>query len=135
MRIYFSGSISGGRGDVDLYAQIIALLKRHGTVLTEHIGQANLSAMGENNSSDFIYQRDLAWLKEADVIIAEVSTPSLGVGYEIGICEQWGKRIHCLFRPASGRRLSAMIESCPGLTLEKYETIEEVEQIINRWFR
>ena len=136
MRIYFSGSISGGRGDVDLYAQIIALLKNHGSVLTEHIGQTSLSAMGEENvTSEFIYNRDFQWLKQADVVVAEVTTPSLGVGYEIGIAEQWGKPIFCLFRPSSGRRLSAMIESCPGLKLENYATLADIEQILKRWFQ
>ena len=136
MKIYFSGSISGGREDAALYAQIISLLKNHGAVLTEHIGDASLSAKGEVNvTSEFIYARDFTWLKQADVIVAEVTTPSLGVGYEIGIAEQWGKRILCLFRPSSGRRLSAMIASCPGLSLENYETISDVESILKGWFR
>jgi hypothetical protein len=40
----------------------------------------------------------MSWLKEADVIVAEVSTPSLGVGYEIGKAEDMGKRILCLYK-------------------------------------
>ena len=47
MKIYFSGSVSGGREDVALYLQIILQLKEHGLVLTEHIGDARLDARGE----------------------------------------------------------------------------------------
>ena len=42
MKIYFAGSIRGGRGDADLYAQLVTELKNHGTVLTEHVGSEEL---------------------------------------------------------------------------------------------
>ena len=81
MKIYFSGSVSGGRKDVELYLQIILQLKEHGLVLTEHIGDARLDARGEPGLSDVeIHDRDLAWLRQADCLVAEVTTPSLGVG-------------------------------------------------------
>jgi len=47
MKIYFSGSVSGGRKDVELYIQIILQLKERGLVLTEHIGDTRLDARGE----------------------------------------------------------------------------------------
>ena len=47
MKIYFSGSVSGGRKDVELYLQIILQLKERGLVLTEHIGDERLDARGE----------------------------------------------------------------------------------------
>ena len=101
MTIYFAGSISGGRGDQAVYQQIIDLLKQHGTVLTEHFGDATLTAAGEALDDCVIHDRDLAWLRRADVLVAEVTTPSLGVGYEIGRAVEWGKRIVCLYRPSA----------------------------------
>src|SRR5258706_14701481 len=84
MKIYFSGSVSGGREDVGIYRQIILQLKEHGLVLTEHIGDAGLDARGEPGLSDVeIHDRDLAWLRQADCLFVEVTTPSLVVGYEI----------------------------------------------------
>lgn len=127
-KIYFGGSISGGRGDQAIYGQIIALLKQHGNVLTEHFGDASLTAAGETLADRDIHDRDLNWLQEADVLVAEVTTPSLGVGYEIGRAVEWGKRIICLYRPSPGRRLSGMIAGCAGLTVIAYADVADLEQ-------
>jgi nucleoside 2-deoxyribosyltransferase len=45
----------------------------------------------------FIYERDVAWLRESDFVIAEVTQPSLGVGYELGFAEAISKPILCLY--------------------------------------
>lgn len=135
MRIYFAGSISGGRGDQAVYQQIIELLKTHGTVLTEHFGDANLTSAGEALTDRFIHDRDINWLQDADVIVAEVTTPSLGVGYEIGRAVEWGKRIICLHRPSAGRRLSGMIAGSPGVSVHQYGELSEVAAIFDRELR
>ena len=44
MKIYFAGSIRGGRGDAEIYAQIIEFLQGYGEVLTEHIGDTSLTS-------------------------------------------------------------------------------------------
>ena len=93
MKIYFAGSIRGGRDDRQLYADIIKLLRNHGEVLTEHVGNDALSSYGEQHfTNEYIYNRDVEWLMSADVVIAEVTTPSLGVGYEIAKAEDAGKK-------------------------------------------
>jgi 2'-deoxynucleoside 5'-phosphate N-hydrolase len=132
MTIYFAGSISGGRGDQAIYSQIIELLKQHGTVLTEHFGDATLTSAGENLADRDIHDRDLEWLRRADVLVAEVTTPSLGVGYEIGRAVEWGKRVICLHRPSPERRLSGMIAGCPGTTVHAYEDPGELPAILQR---
>jgi nucleoside 2-deoxyribosyltransferase len=134
MRIYFAGSIRGGREDAVLYLQIIEYLKTFGEVLTEHIGDQNLSDFGDDGPTDrFIHDRDLAWLQAADILIAEVSTVSMGVGYEIGRAVESGKKVLCLFRDKSGKNLSAMIAGCPELTLVKYADLEEAKKFIFRF--
>lgn len=37
-KIYFAGSIRGGRDDATLYHKIIETLKTYGQVFTEHVG-------------------------------------------------------------------------------------------------
>ncbi|MEX2053978.1 MAG: nucleoside 2-deoxyribosyltransferase [Candidatus Colwellbacteria bacterium] len=130
MKIYFSGSIRGGREDKELYSGVVNLLKNYGSVLTEHIGDLDLSVIGEDGPTDeYIYKRDMDWLEEADVVVAEVTTPSLGVGYEIAKAE--GKKpILCLYREQQGRRLSAMIEGSPMVKVERYENLKDVERIL-----
>jgi hypothetical protein len=127
MKIYFGGSISGGRGDQQTYGQIIELLKQHGTVLTEHFGSASLTSSGEALADRDIHDRDLNWLQDADVLVAEVTTPSLGVGYEIGRAVEWGKWIICLYRPSPGRRLSGMIAGCAGIKVIEYSDVAQLE--------
>ena len=135
MKIYFSGSVSGGRDDVGLYRQIILQLKEHGLVLTEHIGDERLDARGEPGLSEAeIHDRDLAWLRQADCLVAEVTTPSLGVGYEIGKATEWGKSVLCLFRTESGSMLSPMTAGSNGAVLRKYRNVGELKEIFHEFF-
>jgi hypothetical protein len=131
MTIYFAGSIRGGRADAAIYARIIELLKRHGKVVTEHVG-ANLSLGGENAPDCDIHDRDLDWLRSADVLVAEVTAPSLGVGYEIGRAVEWGKRVICLYRPAPERKLSGMIAGCRGVFVHEYHDVESLAAVFGR---
>ena len=135
MKIYFAGSIRGGRDDKELYEKIIELLSHYGTILTEHVGDKTLSSIGEIGlTNEYIYTRDMNWLKEADVVVAEVTTPSLGVGYEISKAEDMGKSILCIFRE-NDANLSAMISGNNKITVEKYSTYNNLEPVIARYFK
>jgi nucleoside 2-deoxyribosyltransferase len=134
MKIYFAGSIRGGREDAALYFKIIDYLKLFGEVLTEHIGDPSLTSAGNDGPSDkFIHDRDLDWLNASDVIVAEVTTVSMGVGYEIGRAVESGKKVLCLFRSDSGKNLSAMISGCDALTLSEYTFLEEAKTAIDKF--
>ena len=134
MKIYFAGSIRGGRADKELYFKIIDLLSKYGEILTEHVGNKKLSHTGEDGQNDkYIYDRDMQWLEQADVVIAEVSTPSLGVGYEIAKAEG-SKRTLCIYRPEEGRFLSAMVGGNKNLILKEYSTIDDIKKVFNEFF-
>jgi len=136
MKIYFAGSIRGGREDAALYSQIIEYLKNFGEVLTEHVGDPGLTGLGDDGPTDrFIHNRDLEWLLSADVVVAEVTTISMGVGYEIGRAVAAGKKVLCLFRPGSGKNLSAMIAGCPDVEVAYYKTPDEGEKIISAFIK
>jgi 2'-deoxynucleoside 5'-phosphate N-hydrolase len=122
MKIYFAGSIRGGRDHQPIYFQIIEHLKKTCTVLTEHVSDIKLTAAGEAQENDeWIFNRDMTWLNEADVLVAEVTNPSLGVGYEISKAESAGKPVICLYRKSSGRSLSAMIAGNKNLEIVHYD--------------
>jgi 2'-deoxynucleoside 5'-phosphate N-hydrolase len=125
MKIYFCGSIHGGRQHQESYRQIILHLKKYGNVLTEHVGDPKLTVHGEKISKVEVYERDVAWLREADVVIAEVSTPSLGVGYELGLAEALGKRILCLYLKSPDFSLSSMIEGDRNFLCRGYADLEK----------
>ena len=134
MKIYFGGSIRAGRDDQVIYHQLIQGLRGHGTVLTEHVGDPELTQWGDDGPSDqMIYQRDMAWLAEASLMVAEVTVPSLGVGYEISRAESRGIPVLCLYRELNGRKLSAMISGNPNVTVTEYSTVEEALVHIGRF--
>lgn len=133
LNIYFAGAIRGGREDARLYAQLISYLKTFGTVLTEHVGDDGLLREEKFLIEQEIYERDMQWLAAADLVIAEVSTPSLGVGYEIGLAQALGKKIFCLYRTGQGKRLSAMIAGNPALRVESYTRPAEAEKLLAGW--
>jgi len=133
MKIYFAGSIRAGRDDMPLYANIVALLQQYGTVLTEHVSDPALSSYGEMNlSEEEIFTRDIEWLDSADVIVAEVTTPSLGVGYELGRAEAKSKRVICLYREQEGTRLSAMVAGNTHFKVVTYTKVDELENIFSK---
>jgi len=136
MKIYFAGSIRGGREDAELYLRIIEHLKEYGKVLTEHVGNPSLTNAGDDGSTDrFIHNRDLEWLQSSDVLVAEVTTVSMGVGYEIGRAAEAGKPVLCLFRSSSGKNLSAMISGSPDLKLVNYQNLSEAKRSIDEFMR
>ncbi len=132
MKIYFAASIRGGRNDVTLYAHFITLLKKFGEVLTEHIADPHLTPHGESNLTDVqIHDRDMDWLLSADVVIAEVTTPSLGVGYEIGRAVENNIPVVCFYRRQKDKRLSAMIAGNNSITIFEYKQVQELSKILN----
>ncbi len=135
MKIYFAGSIRGGRADAELYNEIINHLNKYGEVLTEHIGDKNIHAKGELNLTEkYIHDRDMSWLVQSDVVVAEVTTASLGVGYEIGRAVEKNKKILCLHRLDEGK-LSAMILGSDALIVKKYETLDDAKIIIDKFLK
>ena len=122
MRIYFAGSIRGGRDDAAIYLELVEELAQYGEVLTEHV-----ATVGEEDMTDGeIFARDLAWLSSCDVVVAEVTIPSLGVGYEIGMAQGLDIPVLCLYRPGGGRRLSAMLAGNPGIKVVEYSEVAEL---------
>jgi nucleoside 2-deoxyribosyltransferase len=130
LKVYFAGSIRGGRKDQAICNQLIEAIKAQGaTVLCEHVGYANLTQNGQNQPPDFIHNRDLSWIAEANCAIAEVTNPSLGVGYEIHHALTLGKPVLCLFaKVEDGHSLSAMIAGAPNMyhTLKIFEYTRDI---------
>jgi 2'-deoxynucleoside 5'-phosphate N-hydrolase len=128
MKIYFCGSIAGGRAYLDAYKKIVAHLKVLGhSVLTDHIVLDNVLDFEYQFTAEDIYRRDVAMLKDCDTVIAEISNPSLGVGYEICYAEHLKKPLLCLFK--QGLSISKMItgNKAPTITCDTY--LDEVDML------
>ena len=122
MKIYFAGSIRGGRADAAIYNRMISYIRRTDTVLTEHVGSLELK---ESRADNDIYAQDTAWLREADMLIGECTCPSLGVGYELAYAEAHSIPVH-IFYDKGRTNLSAMLTGNPRFSIHPYEREEEI---------
>jgi nucleoside 2-deoxyribosyltransferase len=78
-----------------------------------------------------IYTRDVRWIRESDVLIAEVSQPSIGVGYEIAYAEACGKPILALYCLDAEKSISAMISGNPHITTLEYECLDHLWPLLH----
>jgi nucleoside 2-deoxyribosyltransferase len=128
LTLYFAGAISGGRNDVALYREIIAALEAGGHhVLAGAVAAEHVTASGEPLDSCAIFDRDLAWIAAADVLVAEVSMPSTGVGYEIATARyRYEIPVICLYRPAHTTRCTAMVSGDGQIELIEYSDLADL---------
>ena len=112
MNIYFACSITGGRAFESVYQEFTrTLLTDRHEVPTAHLAESNVMALEKVIDPHEVYERDIAWIHACDALIAEVSVPSHGVGYEIGFALEAGKQVLCLAQ--AGIAVSKMITGNP----------------------
>jgi len=131
MNIYFACSITGGREFESVYQAIVhALVEQGHEVPTAHLAESGVGVVEAVIHPNEVYERDVAWIRACDVLIAEVSVPSHGVGYEIGFALGLGKPVLALYQ--EGCKVSKMISGNPdsNLTVSLYRTPDDAIQII-----
>jgi len=134
MNIYFACSITGGREFESVYQAIVGALTENGhEVPTAHLAESGVGAVEAVIHPNEVYERDVAWIRACDLLIAEVSVPSHGVGYEIGFALGIGKSVLALYQ--EGRKVSKMISGNldSNLTVSLYRTPEDAIQIIGNF--
>ncbi len=128
-KVYFACSIRGG-GDTSLYQAIVDAIKlAGGDVLSEVFVHDAINYGGSPLPSDEIYKRDVQMIHDSDIMIAEVTNPSLGVGYELAYAEKLGRPILCLFNTNSTNKLSAMVAGNNYNIIEYMEPSEITEKV------
>lgn len=129
-KIYFAGSIRGGRVDAELYHRIIRYMQQTCVVLTEHVGSPHLNLMEQGKRDQDIYDQDTAWLRESDILIGECTCPSLGVGYELAYAEAHGVPCH-IFYDKTKTQLSAMLTGNPYFHIHPYESEADIYPVLD----
>ena len=129
--VYLAGSIRGGREDAAVYKRMIDYINKTDIVLTEHIGLGNLSVKTRTKEDDVhIYERDTEWIKASDVLIAECTNPSHGVGYELAYAETRNIPVH-IFYDKSKANVSAMLNGNTRFKLYPYEREAEIYPVLD----
>lgn len=116
-KIFLSGSIRGGRQLLETYRFMFDTLEEAGAeVLSWHVADPELEKAEMEMTEEEIYARDINLLVKSDALIAEVTIPSTGVGYEICRALVKGIPVLCLHRPDAA--VSAMVLGNPDRLLE-----------------
>ncbi len=127
MNIYFCGSMTGSQEKKEDYKELITYLKNYGNVLNEFVGEKIVE-----DDANKIYLRDTSNLKKADVLIADVTIISTGVGFELGYADLLP--INSLVIYDNSKELpSSLILGNPNFTVKGYNSIDEAKQIIKEF--
>lgn len=127
MNIYFACSITGGRKDEKTYQQIVkALITEGHHVPTAELADSEVTTLEMIIDPLEVYHRDTNWIQNCDTLIAEISTPSHGVGYEIGYALNLGKPVICLHKKDATVSKMILGNQDKNLSIFSYETIEDV---------
>ena len=118
MNIYLGCTVRGDRSTIDMVRHMARRLQEAGhVVLTTHLLQEDVEGAERARSSREVYERDLAWVESCDILIAEASGSSYGVGFEVGYllgrAPQSGQRAYVFYRRDRHDAISRLIS---GLT-------------------
>jgi nucleoside 2-deoxyribosyltransferase len=131
MKVYFACSITGGRQDEAIYQEIVdAMLVDGHEVPTAILASPKVMALEANHKAEDVFARDIAWIEESNSLVAEVTTPSHGVGYEISYALSIGKPVLCLFQ--SGKTISKMLlgNNSPLIQVNGYGNSDEAIKLV-----
>ena len=137
MQIYLACTVRGDRGAIRVTRLLADLLEQLGhTVLTRHLLLDDVEAQEGQLSEREVFERDLRWLEAADVLIAEASGSSYGVGFEAGYvagrAAQTGQRALLLYDAARRPFVSRLIagNTHPACTTYPYRDTEDLLRFV-----
>ena len=131
MKIYVSGSIYGGTQKIDTYKIMINELEKYGEVLDKQIADSNTIENEKYQRDEDIFQDLEQKMMMADIIFAEVTIPSLGVGYELGFADKMGKKIIAIYDETYTKKVSTMIRGNKRIKLIPYKNINDICNVMN----
>lgn len=134
MKIYFGFTVAGDRSSVEAARGMVQWLEGSGhEVLTRHLVNDDARAADRLLGPQAVYERDMAWLRECDLFIAEASGSSFGVGFEAGYLLGAGTAKVILFYKTNVRdNISFLItgNKHPNCAVVPYSSFAEAEAYI-----
>ena len=141
MRIYLACTIRGDRGGVTAGRAIGERLQTLGhAVLTTHLLADNVDEAESALAEADVFRRDLSWLESCDVLVAEASGSSYGVGFEVGYvlgrADRTGQKVVVVYDVARRHAVSRVITGNrdPNCTTVGYSSVEELLAFIDQRF-
>uniref|UniRef100_A0A7C3WJW1 2'-deoxynucleoside 5'-phosphate N-hydrolase 1 n=1 Tax=Thermofilum pendens TaxID=2269 RepID=A0A7C3WJW1_THEPE len=127
VKVYLAAPMRGVRGALPEVRELLRLIEGYGhEVLTKHVVDDVLD-VDRGVPPRVVFERDIQLLEEADVMVAEVSYPSLGVGFELAYFLMRGKPAAGLVLESRLGSLSALIQGItwPNFHLVVYASPQE----------
>jgi nucleoside 2-deoxyribosyltransferase len=141
MRIYLACTVRGHRSGVEAARLAAARLAALGhEVLTTHLLEEGVDQAEAALSEQDVFERDLRWLDACDVLLAEASGSSYGVGFEVGYilgrAPQTGQRVCLLYDASRKAAVSRMISgnSAACCRVLAYESLDQVAGFVEQEF-
>lgn len=130
MIVYCAGAVKGDTSYREGYQEIVEIVKRNGHSALSELNSEFKSAFPLNVNQ--VFQRDIKWIEKSSMMIAEISGPSLGVGFEISYALYMREIPVLALYDAEAENISAMISGCDSelLYLKTYHNDKELEEII-----
>ncbi len=138
MKIYLAFTVLGNRSKLEIAESLVRLLQSRGhKVLTTHLLSRNVRDEEALKTPEFIFKRDMKWLDECDVLIAEVTGTGFGVGFEAGyVLGKGKKRVYLLYDKNHEETVSRMAR---GNMLKKcavvpYSSMKDIYRFVEENF-
>jgi len=114
LRIYLACTVRGDRSAIAALRSLVLDLEAAGhTVLTKHLLDDNVDIAESALTERQVYDRDIEWLEACDILIADASGSSFGVGFEVGYVlgrsERTTQRVLLLYRADRRGAISRLI--------------------------
>jgi nucleoside 2-deoxyribosyltransferase len=137
MNIYLACTVRGDRGAVAGLRALVTSLEDAGhTILTKHLLDDNVDGAESALTERAVYERDIAWLEACDLLIADASGSSFGVGFEVGYVlgrsDRTDQRVVLLYRADRRDQISRLIigNAHPRCAVLPYATGAELEAAV-----
>jgi nucleoside 2-deoxyribosyltransferase len=107
-------------------------------VLTTHLLAEDVESAEAQLTEQQVYRRDIDWLSRCDLLVAEASGSSYGVGFEVGYltgrARETGQRVLLVYDAARRHVVSRLISgNCDDVcTTFAYDSIEDLTAFIDR---
>ena len=138
LKVYFTASASHNGELIPYYKKILDFIKKQSVSIVSGIQVTDRKLLEEDKklTAEQIFNREQFFINEADVVMAEVSKPSLGVGSEIVYALSLGKPVLALVMTGYEDKISPMVVGNPSenLFIEYYKK-DSFQTIISRFIR
>jgi 2'-deoxynucleoside 5'-phosphate N-hydrolase len=134
MKVYFGFTVAGDRSSLEAAKKIVEILQSMGhQVLTKHLLCEDAWEADRRLPPEQIFARDMGWLAQCDIFVAEVSGSSFGLGFETGyLLGATRKKTILFYQRTVERKISLLIvgNTHPNCVSAPYSRLDELEELV-----